>query len=90
MAAGHAGLQLSFGSTGDCFDQRRDGDLLGDPKREIAHIRGASGIWFETSHAAGAYQLFEFIEVFYIRQRPQAGLGQLIPAEYAVRLRERP
>ena len=53
-------------------------------KREIAHVRGASGIWFETRHAARAY-LFEFIEIFYNRQRHQAGLGHLTPAEYAAR-----
>jgi hypothetical protein len=58
-------------------------------KREIAHIRGASGIWFETRDAAHAY-LFEFIEVFYNRQRHQAGLGHLTPAEYAAQFRERP
>ena len=27
--------------------------------------------------------MFEFIEVFYNRQRHQAGLGHLTPAEYA-------
>lgn len=29
MAAGHAGLQLSFGSTGDCFDCEENGGVSG-------------------------------------------------------------
>jgi hypothetical protein len=49
-------------------------------KVEIAWIRG--GIWFPTRAEAHAY-LFEFIEVFYNRQRHQTGLGRLTPAEYA-------
>ena len=85
MAAGHAGLQLSFGSTGDCFDNAAMETFWATLKREIAHIRGPAGIWFETR----AY-LFEFIEVFYNRQRHQSGLGHLTPAEYAARFRDRP
>jgi len=50
-------------------------------KREVAHIRGTSGIWFETRDAARAY-LFEFIEVFYNRQRRHSTLGYVSPAEY--------
>lgn len=56
-------------------------------KREIAHIRGAGGIWFPTRAAARAY-LFEFIEVFYNRQRHQAGLGHRTPAEYAANFQQ--
>jgi putative transposase len=89
MAAGHAGLRLSFGSTGDCFDNAAMETFWATLKREVAHIRGPSGIWFETRDAARAY-LFEFIEVFYNRQRHQAGLGHLTPAEYAARFRECP
>lgn len=89
MAAGHAGLTLSFGSTGDCFDNAAMETFWATLKREIAHIRGSRGIWFETRDAARAY-LFEFIEVFYNRQRHQAGLGHLTPAEYAAQFRERP
>ena len=48
MAAGHAGLQLSFGSTGDCFDNAAMETFWATLKREIAHIRGPLGIWFET------------------------------------------
>ena len=43
MAAGHAGLQLSFGSTGDCFDNAAMETFWATLKREIAHIRGPTG-----------------------------------------------
>ena len=36
MAAGHAGLQLSFGSTGDCFDNAAMETFWATLKREIA------------------------------------------------------
>jgi putative transposase len=49
-------------------------------KTEITHIRGS--IYFATRAEAHAF-LFEFIKVFYNRQRHQAGLGHLTPAEYA-------
>ena len=58
----------------------RDRTFWARLKVEIAWIRGS--IWFETRAEAHAY-LFEFIEVFYNRQRHQAGLGHLTPAEYA-------
>lgn len=74
-------MQLSFGSTGRIMlRQRRHGDVLARLKVEIAWIRGS--IWFPSRAEAHAY-LFEFIEVFYQRQRHQAGLGHLTPAEYA-------
>ena len=80
FAAGNADMHLSFGSTGDAFDNAAMETFWARLKVEIAWIRGS--IWFETRAAAHAY-LFEFIEVFYNRQRHQAGLGHLTPAEYA-------
>lgn len=75
-----AGLQVSFGSTGDCWDNAAMETFWSTLKREITWIRGS--IWFETRHAARLY-LFEFIEVFYNRQRHQAGLGHRTPVEFA-------
>ena len=80
FAAGNANVILSFGSTGDAFDNASIESFWARLKVEIAWIRGS--IWFPTRTAAHAY-LFEFIEVFYNRQRHQAGLGHLTPAEYA-------
>ena len=80
FAAGNADMNLSFGSTGDAYDNAAMETFWARLKVEIAWIRGS--IWFETRAEAHAY-LFEFIEVFYNRQRHQAGLGHLTPAEYA-------
>ncbi len=54
-----AGLQVSFGSTGDCWDNAAMETFWSTLKREITWIRGS--IWFETRHDARLY-LFEFIE----------------------------
>lgn len=80
FAAGNADMQLSFGSTGDAFDNAAMETAWARLKVEIAWIRGS--IWFPTRAECHAY-LFEFIEVFYNRQRHQTGLGHLTPAEYA-------
>lgn len=78
--AGNNQVALSFGSTGDAFDNAAMETFWARLKVEIAWIRGT--IWFPTRAEARAY-LFEFIEVFYNRQRHQVGLGHLTPAEYA-------
>jgi transposase InsO family protein len=74
------GLQVSFGSTGDCYDNAAMESFWAAIKRDITWIRGS--VSFETRHAARLY-LFEFIEVFYNRQRHQAALGHRTPAEFA-------
>ncbi|MEZ5232341.1 MAG: IS3 family transposase [Acidimicrobiales bacterium] len=80
FAAGNAEMTLSFGSTGDAFDNAAMETFWARLKVEIAWIRGS--IWFATRAEAHAY-LFEFTEVFYNRQRHQSGLGHLTPAEHA-------
>lgn len=79
-AADIGGLQISFGSTGDCWDNAAMETVWSTLKREITWIRGS--IWFETRHDARLY-LFEFIEIFYNRQRHQAALDHRTPAEFA-------
>ena len=78
--AGNGDVTLSFGSTGDAYDNAAMETFWARLKVEITWIRGS--IWFPTRAEAHAY-LFEFIEVFYNRQRHQTGLGHLTPAEYA-------
>ncbi len=80
FAAGNAEMTLSFGSTGDAFDNAAMETFWARLKVEIEWIRGS--IWFDTRAECHAY-LFEFIEVFYNRQRHQERLGHLTPAEYA-------
>jgi glyoxylase-like metal-dependent hydrolase (beta-lactamase superfamily II) len=77
-----AGLQVSFGSTGDCFDNAAMETIWATLKREIAWIRGS--VYFDTRDDAKLF-LFEFIEVFYNRQRHQTVLDHHTPVEYAAR-----
>lgn len=84
VAAGNANVRLSFGSVGDAYDNAAIESFWARLKVEIAWIRGS--IRFATRAACHAY-LFEFIEVFYNRQRHQAGLDHLTPAEYLERWR---
>ncbi len=79
-AADVAGLTVSFGSTGDCYDNAAMESFWSTLKREVAWIRGS--IWFPTRDEA-KLSLFEFIEVFYNRQRHQAGLDHMTPVEFA-------
>ena len=79
FAAGNAAMNLSFGSTGDAYDNAAMETFWARLKVEIAWIRGS--IWFETRAECHAY-LFEFIEVFYNRQRLHSALGYRSPAEY--------
>jgi putative transposase len=85
VTAGNANVRLSFGSVGDAFDNAAIESFWARLKVEIAWIRGS--IRFRTRADAHAY-LFEFIDVFYNRQRHQAGLGHLTPAEYHDRWRQ--
>jgi putative transposase len=71
---------VSFGSTGDCWDNAAMETFWSTLKPEIAWIPGS--LWFGTRHDARLH-LFEFIEVFYNRQRHQTALGHRTPAEFA-------
>ena len=84
VAAGNANVRLSFGSVRDAYDNAAIESFWARLKVEVAWIRGS--IWFSTRAEAHTY-LFEFIEVFYNRQRHQAGLHHLTPAKYLERWR---
>ena len=70
---------LSFGSVGSCFDNAAMEAFWSTLKREIAHIHQTTK-WSSRADLRAA--LFDYIEVFYNRQRHQAGLGHLTPADY--------
>ena len=71
-------LQASYGSTGDCFDNAAIESFWGTLKRELRHIHGDLERF---SRSELRTILFDHIEVFYNRQRHQAGLGHRTPAE---------
>jgi putative transposase len=73
------GLFPSYGSTGDCFDNAAMETFWATLKREIAWIHGT--IHF-TTRAQLRSILFEYIEVFYNRERAQSGLGHVSPSDY--------
>ena len=71
-------LNASYGSTGDCFDNAAMESTWAAIKREIRHIWGP---WEALTRSQLRTILFEYIEVFYNRQRHQARLGHRTPAE---------
>jgi transposase InsO family protein len=71
-------VHASYGSTGDCWDNAAMESTWAAIKRDIAHIWGP---WEQLTRSRLRTILFEYIEVFYNRQRHQARLGHRTPAE---------
>jgi putative transposase len=71
-------INASYGSTGDCWDNAAMESNWAAIKREIRHIWGP---WEQLTRSQLRTILFEYIEVFYNRQRHQARLGHYTPAE---------
>lgn len=73
------GLTASFGSVGDCFDNSAMEGVWSRLKTEIIDIHQRPLETFTRSELRTV--LFDYIEVFYNRQRHQARLGHRTPAE---------
>jgi transposase InsO family protein len=71
-------VDASYGSVGDCFDNAAMESTWATLKKEIRHIWGP---WEQLTRSQLRTILFEYIEVFYNRQRHQARLGHRTPAE---------
>lgn len=71
-----AGIAQSMGSKGDCFDNAVAESFFATLKKELIHRRA----WPTKAELRG--EVFEYIEVFYNRQRRHTHLGQRSPAEY--------
>lgn len=71
-------LNGSYGSVGDCYDNAAMEAFWATMKKEIRHIWGPIE-GFTRSEMRTI--LFDYIEVFYNRQRHQVGLADLTPAE---------
>ena len=70
------GLEVSMSRKGDCHDNAVMESFFGTLKRELVH-RQTYGTREEAERS-----LFEYIEVFYNRQRLHSTLGYLSPAQY--------
>jgi putative transposase len=70
------GLQASMSRRGNCYDNAVTESFFGTLKTELVHHEN-----YATQESA-RQSLFEYIEVFYNRQRRHSSLGYLSPAEY--------
>ena len=72
------GVAGSYGSVGDCFDNAAMEAFWATLKKEIRHIWGPIDSFTRSQMRT---ILFDYIEVFYNRQRHQVGLEDRTPAE---------
>lgn len=71
-----AGIAVSMGSRGDCFDNAVAESFFATIKKELVHRRP----W--PSRRDLSSEIFDYIEAFYNRQRRHSTLGYLSPEEY--------
>ena len=65
-----------MGSRGDCFDNAVAESFFATLKKELVHRRS----WPTKDELRS--EIFDYIEVFYNRERRHSTLGQRSPAEY--------
>ena len=73
-----AGIAQSMGSRGDCFDNAVAESFFATLKKELINRRA----W--PSKAELRTEVFDYIEVFYNRQRRHSTLGQRSPVDYEI------
>jgi len=73
------GLKVSMSRKGNCYDNAPMESFWGTLKQELVHHRRYR------SRLEAIYDITEYIEIFYNRQRLQARLGFLSPAAYEQR-----
>lgn len=73
------GAQCSMSRRGDCYDNAAVESFFGTLKTELVHRRRYA------TRAAARADIFEYVEVFYNRERRHSALGYLSPAEYEAR-----
>ncbi len=74
-----AGMAVSMSRKGDCWDNACVESFFGTLKRELIHDR-----LYRTREEA-RQEIFEYLEVFYNRQRRHSTLGYRSPAEFEAR-----
>lgn len=72
-----AGIAVSMGSKGDCFDNAVAESFFATLKKELVYREGP---W--PTRAALTSAIFEWIEVFYNRERRHSTLGYLSPEQF--------
>jgi transposase InsO family protein len=70
------GMQMSMSRKGDCWDNAPMESFFGTLKKELVHQRK-----YRTRDEARR-DIFEYIEIFYNRERLHSSLGYLSPADY--------
>ena len=78
-----AGILPSMGSVGDCFDNAVAESFFATLKVELLHRQ----VW--PTRAAARLAIFEYVEVWYNRQRRHSTLAYATPAGYEALARER-
>jgi transposase InsO family protein len=76
QALASAGITCSMSRAGNCYDNAVAESFFATLKAEL--VEGAD--WH--THAEARVAIFEYLEVFYNRQRSHSTLGYLSPAEY--------
>ena len=74
-----AGAQCSMSRRGDCYDNAAVESFFGTLKTELIYDRRYA------TRAQARLDIFEYIEVFYNRERRHSALGYLSPADYEAR-----
>jgi transposase InsO family protein len=75
LLRGH-GMKVSMSRKGNCYDNAPAESFFGTLKTELVHHRR-----YET-RAEAAWEIRGYVDLFYNRQRRQARLGYLSPADY--------
>jgi transposase InsO family protein len=75
-ALAERGIECSMSRRGNCYDNAPMESLFASLKKELVHRED-----YATTEAAKA-SVFEYLEVFYNRQRRHSSLGYVAPAEF--------
>ena len=75
-ALAKAGIECSMSRKGDCWDNAVVESFFGTLKTELAHRK----LWL--TRLAARTAVYEYMEVFYNRQRRHSYLGYVSPAEF--------
>ena len=76
------GMACSMSRKGDCYDNAVMESFYGKLKTELVSFAGVTGRGSFATRAEARQAIFEWIEVFYNRQRLHSTLGYRSPADF--------